>query len=112
MITEYWVTTPQWPSPSTSPGCPAGGQVPQALVDRSLGVLEEQAQAAPLSVPALCALIHPPEDVADAACDVGGEAVGDNVARDADAPKSAPESRDDDEGGLAGVIIVNLLLGW
>jgi hypothetical protein len=47
--------------------------VPRALAKRSLGVPEERAQAAPLSVPALCALIHPPEDVAEAACDVRGD---------------------------------------
>jgi hypothetical protein len=41
-------------------------------------------------VPALCALIHLPEDVAEAACNVGGDAVVDNVMCNADAPKSAP----------------------
>ena len=62
--------------------------MPRALVERSLGVLEERAQAAPLSVPALCALIHPPEDVPEAACDVGGDAVVvDNIAHDTNAPK-------------------------
>ena len=65
-------------------------QAPRALVEQSIGVLEERAQAAPLSVPALCAFIHPPEDVAEVACDVGGDVVADNVARSANAPKSAP----------------------
>ena len=65
-------------------------QAPRALVEQSIGVLEERAQAAPLSVPALCALIHPPEDVAEVACDVGEDVVADNVARSANAPKSAP----------------------
>ena len=43
-----------------------------------------------MSVPTLCALIHLPEDVAEAACDVGGDAVADNVVCDANVPKSAP----------------------
>ena len=44
-----------------------------------------------MHVPTLCALIHPSEDVAETACDVGGDAVVvDNIVHNANVPKSTP----------------------